>query len=460
MGISGGTSPHNTDWSNGESSQSISSLEAGWYTVTVTDNNGCVAIDSAEVLENDSLGAYISVVQDISCNGDSDGILQVNLTGGLGNFSYKWDDPGFSTSINAFNLPDGTYSVIVTDSVNSTNPLDFCYDTATYILIQPDELTVANIDSTNITCRGDANGRIAITMSGGTEPYSYDWSPYPLADTNVVENLGPATYPLTVTDSNGCTNSDVSITIQQPSVSLTVTEDATKHVDNNCFDDQMGELAVIASGGWENKYEYSRNLADWQNTAGFGGLAAGTYEIFVRDSLGCVESAQNLTITEAPEIVINNQSVIDNTIIVVASGGTAPLYYSLDGTGTPQTTGQFDDLDAGTYFVEVTDVNSCGPVRTDNLVVEGSSITGPVISQTSIYPNPSDGIISLNLITPDNGSFKISLFSLSGIQIFEEVYFAQPGEETTEQIDISDQPKGVYLIKVNNIVLNAKLVIE
>ena len=449
LSVSGGNMPYAYLWSSGQTTESISSVPAGWYTVTVTDNNGCIAQDSAEVTQNDSLEVDISVAQVISCNGNADGILQSNVSGGVSPYNYAWDDPGSQTESFATDLSTGMYSVTVTDDVG-------CIGQANILLNEPDVLAIANVDSSDVTCLNAADGRIAVTMVGGTQDYSYAWSPA-LSDTNVVENLLPFTYSLTVTDANGCIDNSLSVEIERPATALSVSEDAASHVDNLCNGESLGELAIIATGGW-NGYQYSINGIDYQASNSFTGLGAQDYEVFVRDANSCEES-MFIEITSPLAINVSAQG-IGNTIIVTASGGTSPLSYIINGDGTPQASNRFDNLSDGTYFVDVTDANVCGPIRSNEIVISGSSIDQTFMAIANVYPNPSDGIFNLQVDPISNGEYTIEVISVNGARVYNKVHFAEAGVNKNIEIDLSNNAKGIYLIKVNGITLKNKLVIE
>jgi hypothetical protein len=365
----GGTAPFTFDWSNGQTSQSISLLTAGWYDVVVTDNNGCTVIDSTEVLQNDSIAITITEIKPITCNGDADATLQANVTGGVPGYLYDWN-PGVQDQYRAVNLAPGNYSVTITDNESCTNM-------ASYEIIEPDVPVIANIDATDVTCYNSANGRIEVTMSGGTEPYTYVWTPAN-TNSNIIDNLAPASYTLAVTDAHGC------------------------------------------DGGGDN-----------------------------------------ISITQPTKIVIDLETVISNNIIVSASGGTAPLQYILDGTGTPQATGQFNDLVNGTYFVDVTDANTCGPVRSSDLVVNVSGIIEAALNNTyTVFPNPSNGMFKVDFGVLEGGEYSLEIYSVSGSKVHSEVFLALPGEEKSLNIDLSAKSKGIYIVKMNGITLNTKLILE
>lgn len=115
---SGGTPPYSYSWSpGGETTQTITGLSAGTYTVTVTDANGCTATASTTVNPGTCLNLAVQAnATPTTCNGDSDGTATANVSGGSGNFSYLWS-PGGQTSQTISGLPAGTYTVVVTDNV-------------------------------------------------------------------------------------------------------------------------------------------------------------------------------------------------------------------------------------------------------------------------------------------------------------------------------------------------------
>jgi hypothetical protein len=450
--ITGGITEYTYSWSNGQTSQNLSGVPAGKYTLTVTDNHLCQKIDSSETIEPDSIKIILTEYTPITCFGDSDGVLQASVSGGTGSYNYSWNDASSQDQTQAINLSDGTYTVTVTDD-NS------CINTHSFTLLEPAAITFASIDSTNISCAEYADGSIEVTMAGGTGAYTYNWS-HSLPNSSLVENLAVDTYTLTVSDDNNCLSDEQSIEINGPATALSLEEDISSHVNNACFGDSNGSLTLIASDGWtDNDYQYSLDLINWSTSPIFSGLNAQNYTTYVRDDNNCVESI-SVEITEPDEIIINSETVDDKTIMVTATGGTNPLSYSLDGTGTPQSTGQFNDLANGSYFVAVTDINTCGPAVSNNLTIEPSGIDVIENTVSQLYPNPSNGQFNLLFKVPNDGEFMVELFSLNGVKVFEEAYIAYAGETKNITIDVSKNTKGLYVIKVNGVSLQTKLIIE
>lgn len=230
-----GTAPYTYLWSNNSTNQQVSGLSAGTYTVTVTDAKGCTASGSITITEPNTLVAT-GAVDNISCNGNTDGEIDLTVTGGTAPYSYSWTG-GIQTQ-DLSGLSVGTYTVTVTDN-------NGCTTTKTFSITQPDVLA-ATASVTDALCSNVDNGAIDVTVTGGTTPYSYAWtgSDNYSASTQDISNLGDGTYSLTVTDANGCTVT-LTETVEQsdPIIVTGVTTDATCAGYNN------GSIDITVTGG-------------------------------------------------------------------------------------------------------------------------------------------------------------------------------------------------------------------
>ncbi|MEL7376843.1 MAG: SprB repeat-containing protein, partial [Bacteroidota bacterium] len=351
--VSGGDTPYTFQWSNDEDTQTITGLEPGTYSVTVTEANGCKAIGSVTINEPPPLEIF-GVVGNPLCADDDDGTIDITVTGGTQPYTYDWSDlPGNDDPEDRDNLTPGTYMVLVTDAND-------CTVSATYTVEEPDDISL-ELMATDVLCAGDETGSIEVTVAGGTPPYTYDWSDLPgNDDPSDRNNLSAGTYTVTVTDANGCT-ATASATVNEPPA-LTIDLDES---DLLCNGDDNGSIDVTVGGGTP-PYTYNwSDLPGNDNPEDRANLSVGTYTVEVIDANGCTISG-SATINEPPALNIIGE-VEDplcadddaGSIDITVTGGTQPYTYDwsdLPGNDDPE---DRDNLSAGTYTVLVTDANDC-----------------------------------------------------------------------------------------------------
>ncbi len=450
--VSGGKPGYNFSWSNGAETESISNVPAGKYILTITDANSCVLIDSSETIQPNDIVISITETQSITCYGNNNGELTASVSGGTSPYQYLWDDNSSQDTRIARILTVGTYEVQVTDDHG-------CIQNKSYQINEPPMLQLSSIDTGNISCLNSGDGFFGVSMKGGTPPFSYSWTSGAAGDTNFAINLFPISYSVTVSDSRGCGDSIYSFKVKNPAEALSVIEDVDAHEDNICFDGNIGAFKAIPAGGWGNyKYSITGDSDDWQESSVFTNLIAGNFTLSVKDNEGCIETIE-ITIDQPSELFFNLTQVDGNSIIVDGSGGTPPYKFSLDNLNW-QIEKIFSDLIGGDYFAYLTDANNCSPATSESITVNSSSLENIESAIAKIYPNPSQGNLFVEFDTPSDGEFHVEVFSLTGIQVFEETKMIYSGEKHPVKIDISNHPKGIYLLKVNGIVLTTKIIVE
>jgi hypothetical protein len=344
LSVSGGTAPYTYAWSNNATAQNIDNLTAGTYEVTVTDANGCEAIESITINEPTELEAGATSIS--STCGAANGSVTATATGGTMPYTYVWSTGDQTAMVSG--LMAGTYTVTVTDANN-------CTATATATISDEGAPTLA-ISATDVDCFGASTGGVSLTVNGGTAPFSYEWSNG--ATTEDLNNVAAGDYSVTVTDNNGC-EATASTTISEPSaLSLSISGE-----DVDCFGNATGSADLSVSGGTA-PYTYA-----WSNNAttqNIDNLTAGTYEVTVTDANGC-EATASTTITEpsALSLSISGEDVdcfgnATGSADLSVSGGTAPYTYAWSNNATAQ---NIDNLTAGTYEVTVTDANGCEAIE-------------------------------------------------------------------------------------------------
>lgn len=406
IGVSGGVPPYLYSIDGGATFQnnggSYTGLGAGNYDVAVQDANGCAVLgNTLTIIEPTQLIITSQTTTDVLCNGGNDGTITVAASGGIPGYQYSVDagltwlnNGGLFTGLAA-----GNYDIAVRD-VNG------CITNGSTLNIgQPTALTFDSQTASPVSCFGGSDGTLTITVSGGTPPYQYSND----GGLNFVNNGGSFTgipagdYNMAVKDANGCISMGATLTVSQPSQLIIDTQNKTDIV---CFGANDGTITIGASGGTP-PYEYSINGGSSYvaNGGNFSGLAPGNYDISVRDINGCITNGSTLNITEPTQLFVDSNIKTDvscnggndGTISIVASGGTPPYVYSIDGgTNFVNNGGTFSTLIAGIYDVAVRDNNGCITAGSTLTVSEPSQLTIDSENFTNITcGGGSDGTISL-----------------------------------------------------------------
>ncbi len=205
--VDNGTPPYNYQWNDPDmqATPTATDLPAGFYSVTITDATGCEIAATTEVTEPDTLTVSIDFANP-DCAGDDNGTATAIPNGGTGPFNYQWNDPAMQTSETASNLAPNDYEVLVTDN-------NGCETTAN-VQIEDPEAVVITIDNVTDETGDNMDGAISITPSGGTNTtYTYEWTynGNPFSTEEDLTNLDNGEYCVTVTDENGCTETDCAV---------------------------------------------------------------------------------------------------------------------------------------------------------------------------------------------------------------------------------------------------------
>lgn len=308
----GGTGTYTYAWSpSGGNSSAASNLSPGNYTITVTDVNGCTNTNTITLTQPATALTASVTSTNISCFGANDGTAAVSASGGSGSFTYSWSPSGGS-SASASGLSAGNYTVIVTDANGCTN-------TNTLTIIQPAAITVMTFKN-DVSCNGLSDGdALANVVSGGTSPFTYSWSNG--QTTQGATGLAAGNYTVTVTDANGCTNTNT-VTITEP----VILSSTVPFVNATCGNTD-GTATANPNGGTPG-YTYSWN--NGQSTQTATGLIPNTsYTLTVTDAYGCTMTNTVSVGQDPPPVAsINGNTVIcnGNSTALTASGGNTYMW--------------------------------------------------------------------------------------------------------------------------------------
>ena len=410
--IESGNEPYTFLWSDNSTGESISAVDAGSYSVLLRDATGA-ELTLQETLEQPLEINVSGTTYSASCNGVADGSIDLSVSGGMGDYTFKWSN-GVTTE-DVQSLVSGLYSVAVTDSNNCSAVRMF---------------TIANISAIGATATiakpdcNQSNGSIELSLTGGTAPYTFRWSND--AVTQDVSAIGAGLYTVAISDNSGCSVEKSFIVREENTLSLKATTTPT-----GCTDVASGAIDLMVSGGTE---PYTFKWSSGQTTGKISGLPIGLYTVTVTDSKGCTITASYLvskTTFNVPRNVVQptcNGELNGSITLQDPIGGTGPYTYvwSNGETGTFLT-----GLAPGTYSVIVTDATGCSKELTDNII------------------NPSEIALSAAISNAgdcnSDGSFSIDLSASGGSEPYS--YLWSNGSTTQ---DLSGLYSGAYTIIVTD----------
>jgi gliding motility-associated-like protein len=405
--VAGGVGPYTYLWNNPMASTTAcaNSIAAGTYNVTVTDASGCSATMNANI--NDILAPTLTITSstNITCNGYANGTATSTTTGGVPAYTLLWT-PGGQVVPNPTNLGPGINTLTVTDAAG-------CVTSASATITEPTGIVSAVTTIQNASCFGVCDGSASVVAAGGTAPLSWVWSDPSAQTTSTAINLCAGSYPVTITDANGCVKLDSATIVTEPST-LAITSSTV--TDITCNGDNDGSISTVVIGGTPF---YTYNWQPAVSTAPVAtGLAVGTYTLVISDVNGCTTS-QIWNITEPAALSYLSSfnaatcSSNNGTAEVVYSGGTTPYAYQWNDPAL-QTTSLAQNLFGGNYTCVITDAHGCsesvsflvpdlsGPL-VDSITSTPVLCFGGATGSATVYPRPGSGTPPLNFVWTPSG---------------------------------------------------------
>ena len=368
LSVNGGVLPYIFSWSNGATSEDLSTIGAGNYTVTVSDNNNCSITTSLSITEPTPF-SFSSSVSDfngynISCYNGNDGFIDYTLGGSVNPYNFNWNGPnGFSSNVEDINnLSAGNYTLEVID-------INGCLHNANLTLFEPSIVTseiipITDYNGYNISCNGYNDGEIRVLYSGGIPPYNVLWENG--LNTDTLFNLSATDYfSVVIRDLNNCQASD-SIQLTEPTLLTSVIGSAFDYngYDISCHNYSDGGINLEISGSVS---PYSISWSNGETVEDQTNLYAGSYSVIITDQNNCIVTDQ-ITLNEPTPLSLNfeisnyngfNVSCYgfeDGYINSVISGSVPP--YSFQWNSGLNTQNLFL-LSSDNYSLLVTDLNNC-----------------------------------------------------------------------------------------------------
>lgn len=392
----GGTTPYtySNDGITFAQSTIFDNLVAGIYTTYVKDANSCMSQNPIVISPLVSLSATVTKA-DVLCNGNNDGSITINTTGGQDPYFYSLDNGLTYVSSNFFNnLSARAYNVSVKDALG-------CIHTMVSTILEPTILSITAV-TTNSTTSAENDGTITVNAMGGVAPYSYTITSngglpaIPFQTSNIFTGLTAGSYDVYVKDVNGCVYFQTNIIAANNPNSLVV---SAVIMSITCAN-PTGTISINATGGTA-PYQYSLdNGANYYASNVFTGLTPGNYTIKVRDyqnttfSITAIITQGSVPVINITATNINCKGETSGSITANVTGGLAPYTYSLDNgpyiNGNSSMT--FTNLYADTHNITVKDTNGC-LTTTQVVITEPASalMTVTTVKSQTITINATGG---------------------------------------------------------------------
>lgn len=461
LDITGGTPGYDVLWnlpgSGTSTDEDLSNLDAGEYSVLVTDANGCETEGTITLTEPTPIS--ISAITTPSlCFGAATGTISITIDGGVPAYDVLWNGPNGFTSDQLIlsNIEGGVYNLTITDA-------NGCVYIDAVTVAQPEDIIItvdslSDYNGFNTTCWNSNDGEIYISPSGGTIPYTIQWNTPGnpnFSNQEDVTSLFPGFYEVVVTDDNGCIQSEQFDLIAPDTIEVNFDVSLFPNGFNiSCFGAEDGSIEALPSGGTPN-YDFV-----WIGPNGFGpttdnpieNLEPGEYSVLITDAQSCAQTG-SITLVSPDEFDINLIATVyngnniscnggnDGAIDLILDGGEPSFTYNWTGpNGFTANTQDLFGIEAGEYCVDVTDGNDC-------VASQCITLTEPdafVINFTPfVYPNG----FNLSCNGADDGSIDSEISGGTGTYNYQ---WSGPNNFTANSEDITSLEAGNYCLTITD----------
>lgn len=417
--VSGGEGVFLYEWSTGESGTNrIDRKPGGWYFLSVTDERGCEATDSAFISSPLSIQIGYESAPPL-CDGHGDAYISMIISGGEAPYYYKWSTGDTTAYLD--NVYPGQYQVRITDDLGCYRDTTFFIPGVTPVTINPEEIVQPK-------AFGYSDGSIRVRLSGGAPPYSISWKNdrdelIPSENTeedgiviSAIKSIPKGIYNLFVEDNNyqhveqpspfdscGCLFNQTFYVSEPPILELEVKK--TRII--RCSGSNDGAFSAYVQGGVPHEngspytYEWFRNGSlTGKNDSILSGLGKGYYHVRITDANGISIESEKIFLDEPEKLSVATSAAdlrcsldTDGWIQADVSGGTAPYNFSWS---NGENTSRMENIPKGKYFVFITDANGCETTGTAT-IAQSKGITAKAELTLPTCHNGSDGIIRVSV---------------------------------------------------------------
>ncbi|MFK7775407.1 MAG: hypothetical protein AB8F94_24920 [Saprospiraceae bacterium] len=447
----GGTAPYQYQWDDisAQSTDTATALIAGNYNVTITDFNGCSAIADVEVVQPTDLVITNAILQKPTCVGSEDGVIEVLVEGGTPDYEYILNGGGAINNNTFANVKNGMYTVEVVDN-------NGCSISEIFELEDPDSILLVTEILTSVSCDGTPNGKIEILAEGGDQNLIYNWSDGQSG--NVIENLPAANYEVSITDGLGCEVIE-NFEIESIDIAPLDLEESDTLLCNNgvlYYDFSNTDYVEFI---WGNVTE-----GELSNTAEFTTFGEDIYYLHALRNDGClVKDSIQVRYTGAnldaffitPTDIVVGDTIIALELTLPIPSGVSWEYDASNIELVEQRDNQylFYFSAVGEYDLKListlggcqSDISKTIFVYADSTQIPFFNATVPIITNLKLFPNPNDGIFTVNVELANINDMVIDIFNDESILVDRKLFTGKNIYAENYELDLST---GIYYIIV------------
>ena len=437
-----GTPPFLYEWSDGTTGMPRSLLMPDTYVVTITDVFGCEYISDTMTLEYpDLLSLDVVEVGNLVCKGDSSGFIEANVIGGTPPYEINW--LGYNTTnASLFDLPEGSYELVVTDAHGC--PIDTVFQ-----IDAPPPLVADTAWLGMEYCRSLLEDTLVAVVSGGQPPYQYLWSNG--NETPFLFGVPEDNYSYTVTDKNGCKQEIAPVKFEKERGVIQI--DKFYLIDSSCFNEvNLSAVVEISNGSGNYLYHFTPTIifqSDQSRVVVDDLLLNSSYSVSVTDlSSGCQAKSEIIPYELPAPVQVQLDSIrsvdciggMNGAVFVSVAGGVPGYFYfwTNEVGDTISTESVLHDQGIGVYSLDVVDTHGCTASIQDISLTNGnSSIKIDTVFVTDVKcRGESTGSIDIS-VSGGHGPYQF-LWDYLGGTPGEDLVNVPAGEYSVEILDAND----------------------
>ncbi|WP_375579097.1 SprB repeat-containing protein [Marivirga tractuosa] len=413
--VQGGSGNYQYQWDDGFINKNRSSLKDGIYQITIQDDNGCSLTKEFVITQPETITIDYEV-SPVSCFGNSDGVIDLDISGGVGGYTVNWNDN--VTSNNRSNLVTGTYFVSVIDS-------NGCESSQQIVVPEPSPLDIA-VNKQQPSCNGGTDGQLTVEISGGNKPYEIKWEDGTTG--NTLDSLTAGNYSINIEDAKGCEFS-TSISLNQPSI-IRVSEEITENPI--CYQEPTGFAEIIPTGG---AGDYSIEWHDGDTLFQRNDLMAGEHLYTIFDENGCsysdkieLEDPEKINIEGLPEEVY----LCGSGSLILDGGEKWESYQWTANNGFSSDNREAEINQEGTYTLYTTNSDGCTDDYTFEVYKDDDLIDSDFLLTSDAIVGDTVIIVDVSWPVPDSVHWdnrdNPDIYVVSQNETYQEVIFTQTGD--------------------------------